>query len=256
MTDFSWKDLDILYEDNHLLVVVKPQNIPTQADESGDKDMLTIIKEYIKEKYNKPGNVYAGLVHRLDRPTGGVMVFAKTSKAAERLCESIKNGDFEKKYFCVTCGVPKQKNATLTHYLKKNEKTNKVAIVPMLTEGAKKAELQYSVLEDKNGFALVKVTLITGRSHQIRVQMAETGTPLFGDSKYGTDKRTFKHPLALWATELRFSHPITQERLAFIAYPPENISPWKAFELGRYLNFAVVSDPYDRRKNYIDYDKN
>lgn len=255
MTQFTYEDLQVLYEDNHLLVVLKPQNIPAQADETGDPDMLSIVKEYIKNKYNKPGNVYVGLVHRLDRPTGGLMVFAKTSKAAERLCESIKNGDLEKKYLCVTCGEPKPLSANLTNYLKKNEKTNTVTVVPMLTEGAKKAELRYAVLETKGSFSLVKVTLITGRSHQIRVQMAFNGTPLFGDRKYGADERTFRHNLALWAAELRLPHPVTGETLAFIAYPPEDVSPWKAFELGRYLNYAAVSDPYANMKNYIDFNK-
>ena len=108
MTDFGYKDLNVVYEDNQIIVVIKPQNVPSQADASGDPDMLSVVKEYIKNKYNKPGNVYVGLVHRLDRPTGGLMVFARTSKSAERLCEAIKNGDFEKKYLCVTCGIPKQ----------------------------------------------------------------------------------------------------------------------------------------------------
>ena len=255
MTDFGYKDLTVLYEDNHIIVVVKPQNVPSQADESGDPDMLSVVKEYIKNKYDKPGNVYVGLVHRLDRPTGGLMVFARTSKAAERLCDAIKNGDFEKTYLCVTCGEPKPLNGHLTHYLKKNEKTNTVAIVPMMTEGAKKAELEYSVLQTLNDFSLVKVSLITGRSHQIRAQMAFNGTPLFADAKYGADKRTLKHNLALWSTVLRFTHPTTGERLAYIAYPLEDVSPWKAFELGRYLNFAAITDPYGNKKNYIDYAK-
>ncbi len=253
MTDFGYKDLNVVYEDNQIIVVIKPQNVPSQADASGDPDMLSVVKEYIKNKYNKPGNVYVGLVHRLDRPTGGLMVFARTSKSAERLCAAIKNGELEKKYLCVTCGIPKQHVGQLTHYLKKNEKTNTVEIVPMLTEGAKKAELEYHVLAEKNGFALVKVTLITGRSHQIRAQMAFSGTPLFGDAKYGADKRTLKHNLALWSAVLRFNHPTTGEKLAYIAYPPEDISPWKAFELGRYLNFAAITDPYDNMKNYIEF---
>lgn len=255
MTDFSYRDLTVVHEDNHIIVVIKPQNVPTQADASGDTDMLTVVKEYIKNKYGKPGNVYVGLVHRLDRPTGGLMVFARTSKAAERLCEAIKSGDFEKKYLCVTCGIPKPSVGALTHYLKKNEKTNTVEIVPMMTEGAKKAELEYHVLAEKDSFALVKVNLLTGRSHQIRAQMSFNGTPLFGDAKYGADRRTLKHNLALWSSVLRFTHPTTGERLAFISYPPEDISPWKAFELGRYLNFAAVTDPYGNMKNYIDFSK-
>ncbi len=244
---FNIDDLVVMHEDRHIIVALKPQNVPSQADDSGDPDMLTIVKQYIMRETGKE-SVYLGLVHRLDRPTGGVMVFAKTSKAAERLCESIKNGSFEKTYFCVTCGVPRERSADLTHYLKKNEAKNVVMVVPMLTEGAKKAQLHYDVLETKQGFALCRVKLFTGRSHQIRVQMSTIGCPLFGDAKYGGDPRTLKHPLALWAAELRFTHPVTKEKLNFIAWPPEDISPWKAFEMGKYLNIsAITSDPYKDR---------
>ena len=135
---FTVDDLIVLHEDRHVIVVVKPANVPSQADESGDADMLTVVKQYLMKEYDKE-SAYCGLVHRLDRPTGGVMVFAKTSKAAERLCEQIKSGEFEKTYFCVTCGVPREKSSTLVHYLKKNEAKNVVMVVPMLTEGAKKA---------------------------------------------------------------------------------------------------------------------
>lgn len=243
--EFSTDDLIVLHEDRHVIVVVKPQNVPSQADASGDPDMLSIVKSYLMKEYDKD-NVYCGLVHRLDRPTGGVMVFAKTSKAAERLCEGIKDGTFEKTYFCVTCGVPREKSATLVHYLKKNEAKNIVMVVPMLTDGAKKAELHYDVLETKQGFALCRVKLYTGRSHQIRVQMSTIRCPLFGDAKYGGDPRTLGHNLALWAAELRFVHPVSKEKMNFIVYPPDDISPWKAFEMGKYLNVAAISNPYDR----------
>ena len=241
---FTIDDLIVLHEDRHVIVVVKPQNVPSQADESGDADMLTVVKQYLMKEQDKE-SVYCGLVHRLDRPTGGVMVFAKTSKAAERLCEQIKGGEFEKTYFCVTCGVPREKSATLVHYLKKNEAKNVVMVVPMLTEGAKKAELHYDVLESKQGFALVRVKLFTGRSHQIRVQMATIGCPLFGDAKYGADQRTVGRNLALWATELRFVHPVSKEMMNFIVYPPEESVPWKAFELGKYLNVAAIKPMYN-----------
>ena len=140
-------NLTVLYEDNQIIVVVKPQNVPTQADSSGDKDLLTMIKEYVKEKYAKPGEVYIGLVHRLDRPTGGVMVFARTSKAAARLQEQMKTGLFEKKYLAVTVGVPRDRQGRLSQYLVKDEKNNMVRVVPAAVEGAKKAELEYKVLE-------------------------------------------------------------------------------------------------------------
>lgn len=251
-SDFGCDDLVVLHEDRHILVAVKPQNVPSQADDSGDPDMLTAVKEHIKKETGKD-SVYCGLVHRLDRPTGGVMVFAKTSKAAERLCSAIKEGSFEKTYFCVTCGEPRERSANLTHYLKKNEAKNIVMVVPMLTEGAKKAELHYDVLEVKQGFSLVRVKLMTGRSHQIRVQMATIGCPLFGDRKYGADARTFGHNLALWAAELRFTHPVSKEKMNFIVYPPEDISPWKAFEMGSYLNVSAInSDPYAVRTHFSD----
>ncbi len=220
------EDLIILHEDNHIIVVLKPQNVPSQGDASGDKDMLTIIKEYIKEKYDKKGNVYLGLVHRLDRPTGGVMVFAKSSKAATRLSEQMREGDFEKKYYAVTVGVPKEEKATLTHYIKKNSINNMVYVCTPTEEGAKKAELDYKVIEEIGDYALVDVRLHTGRSHQIRVQMNAINCPLYGDMRYGGEKAK-KGNLALWAYYLSFSHPITKERLVFRVQPPKDIQPWK-----------------------------
>ena len=225
------EQLNIAYEDNHIIVVVKPQNIPTQEDESKDKDMLTIVKEYIKEKENKPGNVFVGLVHRLDRPTGGVMVFAKTSKAATRLAEQIKNGEFHKKYLAVINGKPREKMAKLVHYLQKNARTNTVQVVPELTTNAKRAELDYQIIDDREKVSLALINLHTGRSHQIRVQMKAIGCPVYGDVKYGGDILAKGHNLALWAYELRFVHPTTKENMTFKVYPPENIVPWKSFNL-------------------------
>ena len=224
---------EVIYEDNHLLVVIKPQNLPTQADISGDEDMLTKLKSYIKEKYNKAGNVYLGLVHRLDRPTGGVMVFARTSKSAERLSEQIRNGEVEKKYFAVLEGTPKYKQYRLINYLKKDEKNNIVKIAPQYEEGAKEAILDYQVLETKNNRTLVKVSLETGRSHQIRVQMAGIGCPVVGDQKYGKDAQ--KCNLALWAYNLKFVHPVTKKVMTFKVMPPVENSPWKDFEIEKYL---------------------
>lgn len=229
--------MDILYEDNHVIVVLKPQNVPSQADESGDKDMLTMVKEYIKEKYNKPGNVYVGLVHRLDRPTGGVMVFAKTSKAAARLTEQFKNKEAEKTYFAVVCGSLKAKQTKLVNYLLKDEKNNIVKVVPMATTGAKRAELDYTVLEEKDGFSLLKVKLETGRGHQIRVQLSTIGNPIYGDQKYGKDMP--KANLNLFAVELKFKHPTTGDTMVFRAYPPENLKAWNLFDLEKYLSLKV-----------------
>lgn len=226
--------MEILYEDNHVIVVLKPQNVPSQADSSGDKDMLTMVKEYIKEKYNKPGNVYVGLVHRLDRPTGGVMVFAKTSKSASRLTEQFKNKEAEKTYFAVVTNPLKIKQTKLVNYLLKDEKNNIVKVVPMSTEGAKRAELDYTCLEEKDGLSLLKVKLQTGRGHQIRVQLATIGNPIYGDQKYGKDMP--KANLNLFAVELKFKHPTTGDTMVFRAYPPEELKAWNKFNLEKYLS--------------------
>lgn len=236
MQPFTYKDLNVVFEDNHILVVIKPFNIPSQGDSTGDADMLTLIKQYLVDKYNKPGDAFVGLVHRLDRPTGGVMVYAKTSKAASRLSEEIRNGSFEKKYLAVVCGSPTHKSGKLEHYLKKDSIKNIVTIAPFSEEGAKRAELDYKVLDEVGGFSLVKINLITGRSHQARVQMASLGTPIFGDMKYGADKRSNGYNLALWATEIKFPHPVTKEMMVFRVFPPEESSPWKAFDIGKFLN--------------------
>ncbi len=219
----------IIYEDNHIIVVLKEQNIPSCSDETKDEDMLTRIKEYIKERDNKPGNVYIGLVHRLDRPTGGVMVYAKTSKAASRLSEQMRNGDFEKEYHAVVVGSLKTKKQTLKHYLKKNAITNTVYVCGQTVEGAKYAELVYEVLEEVNGLSFVNVKLHTGRSHQIRVQLSHIGAPIYGDMRYG-GPNAVKGNLALFATSLAFSHPVTKERLVFKVEPPKDKAPWKFFD--------------------------
>ena len=223
------EDLVILHEDNHIIVVLKPQNVPSCEDESKDPDMLNIIKEYIRVTYNKQGNVYLGLVHRLDRPTGGVMVFAKSSKAAARLTAQMQEGDFEKRYLSVLVGTPKEEKATLTHYMKKNAVNNMVYVCPPSVAGAKFAELEYKVLEEKAGLSLVDVRLHTGRSHQIRVQMNAIGTPVYGDMRYGGEKAK-KGYLALWAYYLSFTHPVSKERMVFRVQPPKDNIPWNLFD--------------------------
>ena len=226
---------DIIFEDNHLLVVIKPQNIPVQEDESKDDDMLRKLKRYLVEKYNKPGDAYVGLVHRLDRPTGGVMVFAKTSKAAGRLCEQIKTDEFEKTYLAVVSGKPRLDRARLVNFLKKDERNNIVKICPEFENGAKKAELDYQVLASNDKYSLVKVNLITGRSHQIRVQMAGINCPIVGDVKYGKEEKA-KTNMALWATSLKLNHPVTKQRLTFKVFPPKDEKPWTDFDIEKYLN--------------------
>lgn len=208
--------LNILYEDNHILVVEKKEGILSQSDITGDIDLLTIVKEYIKEKYNKPGNVYIGLIHRLDREVGGIMVFARTSKAARRLNEEIKNHNFKKNYVAVLDGIVDKKEGTLINYIYKDEKKKIAKIVDEKYTGAKKAELSYNVLAYKNNKTIVKVNLITGRYNQIRVQFKNIGHPLLGDKKYGSNKNTF---LRLFAYELSFIHPVKKELMNFKLLP-------------------------------------
>lgn len=232
MTEMKMEDLVVLYEDNHVIVVLKPQNVPCCEDESKDKDLLTVVKEYIKVKENKPGNVYVGLVHRLDRVTGGVMVFAKSSKAASRLSEQMREGDFEKKYMAVLVKIPEESTAVLRHYVKKNPVNNMVYVCGQTVEGAKFCELEYRILQTEKGLALAKVILHTGRTHQIRVQTAAIGCPVFGDMRYGGEKAV-KGNLALWATSLSFTHPVSKERLVFKVEPPIDKAPWNIFEISK-----------------------
>ena len=240
--NFTMDDVTVLHEDNSVLVVVKPQNIPSQADKSGDVDLLTLLKGYVKEKYNKPGNVYLGLVHRLDRPTGGVMVFAKNSKSAERLSKQIVEGEMTKQYLTTVVGCPKEKSATLVNYLKKNALTNNVYVATFGDHDAKRAELSYTVLETNGVVSLCKVQLGTGRSHQIRVQMSAIGCPVFGDVRYGGDSLAKGCNLALWAYRLEFNHPVSGKRMVFVAYPPV-VKPWTSFDMSKYLeNFSDSDD--------------
>ena len=233
-------ELIILHEDNHIIVVLKPQNVPTCEDASKDKDLLNMVKDYIMVTYNKTGNVYLGLIHRLDRPTGGVMVFAKSSKAASRLSEQLRNGDFEKRYLTVLVGTPKEERATLKHYMKKNAVNNMVYVCPATVDGAKYAELEYSVLDSKDGLSLADVRLHTGRSHQIRVQMNAIGTPVYGDMRYGGEKAK-KGYLALWAYYLSFTHPVSKEKMVFRVQPPKDNAPWSNFDTERSVTIIKPS---------------
>lgn len=226
----------ILYEDNHIIVAVKPQNVPTQADSSGDPDFLGMLKEYVKVKYNKPGNAFIGMVHRLDRPTGGVMVFARNSKSAERLCRQMEAGEFDKRYLAVTVGTPLDRRRKLVNWLVKDEKENIVRVVPAKVEGAKNAELDYRVLECNDQLALLDVNLYTGRSHQIRAQLSNIGNPVFGDAKYGGDTLKKGYNLSLWAYQLSFVHPTTKNTMVFKVFPPLEKTPWKFFSVEKYIN--------------------
>ena len=221
--------LKVIYEDNHIIVVEKPVNIPSQGDKTGDIDMLTIIKEYIKEKYNKPGNVYLGLIHRLDRPVGGVMVFAKTSKAAARLSEQVREKEFQKSYLVIVDGKMEKEKEILEDYLLKNEKTNTSKVVKEGTKNSKYASLDYEVLKyDKElNLSVLKILLHTGRHHQIRVQLSSRGHSIYGDQKYGG--RGHGKQIALWAYKLQISHPVSKEKMDFIDIP-EKIGSWKIID--------------------------
>lgn len=247
--NFTMDDVAVLHEDNSIFVVVKPQNIPSQADASGDLDLLTLLKDYIKNKYDKPGNVYLGLVHRLDRPTGGVMVFAKNSKAAERLSKQIVDGEMTKTYLTTVVGTPKQRKDTLVNYLKKNSLTNTVYVATFGDHDAKRAELSYEVLDSDERLSLVKVQLGTGRSHQIRVQMSAINCPVYGDARYGGNIVRGQN-LALWAYKLELTHPVTKERMVFVAYPPDS-EPWKRFDIKSHVENFSDSDVDDGEPLYF-----
>ncbi|MEG1656333.1 MAG: RluA family pseudouridine synthase [Christensenellaceae bacterium] len=217
--------MNILYEDNHIIAAVKPQNLLSQSDISGDDDFLSQIKTYVRKKYNKPGEAYIGLVHRLDRPAGGMMVFARTSKAAARLAWQMKNGEFFKTYYAVISSPLLNSSGTLTDYLLKDAQSNTSRVVDSKALGAKIAVLDYEVLAQKDGFSLLKINLKTGRSHQIRVQFASRGASLVGDKRYGGLPAS---GLCLWAFELSFLHPTKKERLTFCC-PPPSYFPWNLF---------------------------
>ena len=214
--------LKILYEDNHLIVVIKDPGVLSQADNTNDLDILTLIKGYLKEKYNKPGNVYLGLVHRLDRMTGGVMVFAKTSKCASRLSEQIREHKFEKKYLAVCYNSEIPNNGVLEDFIKVDEKTG----ISSISSDGKKALLEYNILDKQDNLLLLDILLKTGRHHQIRVQFASRGCPLYGDNLYGKGP---KEPIALYAYAIKFYHPISKEELFFENFPKTKI--WNIFKL-------------------------
>mgnify|MGYP000117913238 CR=1 FL=1 len=222
------KNINILYEDNHLLVVEKPVNIPVQKDSSNDADMLTILKNDIKKRYNKPGNVYLGLVHRLDRPVGGAMVFAKTSKSASRLSEQVRTRGLKKTYVSVVHGKFDKNEGRLENYLLKDEKKNMVSVVSSNVKGAKQAILDFYVMDEVKDYTLLKIDLHTGRPHQIRVQFSDINHPLYGDQRYGKDVNKVGQQIALWSYGIGFRHPTVKEELDFVCRPP-NLEPWNWF---------------------------
>ena len=209
--------LKVLHEDNHIIVVIKPVNIPTQADSSGDHDLASEIKTYLKNKYDKPGNVFLGMVHRLDRPVGGVMVFAKTSKAASRLSDQFRRGVVKKEYAATVEGLVEDDHKTLVHYLIKDKDKNRTRAFVNKRDDAKKATLTYETIETDGKTTLLSVTPHTGRPHQIRVQLSAIGHPIVGDIKYKASEPLADKSIMLWATRLKFTHPVTKEFLTFKA---------------------------------------
>ncbi|MGN0995478.1 MAG: RluA family pseudouridine synthase [Candidatus Ventricola sp.] len=222
----TYQGVTIAYEDNHLLVVVKPPNMPTQADASGDPDLHSTMKRYIAEAYQKPGAVYLGLVHRLDRPVGGLVVLARTSKAADRLSQQVRQKTLARQYVAAVRGKAPERGE-LTDTLLKDERTNTVRVVAPGTPGGKDARLCYARVASEQGLSLVRVRLYTGRSHQIRVQLSHAGTPIWGDARYGAGRPG--EQIALWGAHLGLVHPTTKETLHFTALPPRDAMPWRCF---------------------------
>ena len=223
----NYQGIGIVYEDNHLLVVVKPPNMPTQADASGDPDLHSVMKQYIAEKYQKPGAVYLGLVHRLDRPVGGLVVLARTSKAADRLSEQVRKKTLARQYVAAVRGEAKE-TAELCDWLLKDERTNTVRAVTAGTPGAKDARLAWQKAGEADGLSLIRVKLFTGRSHQIRVQTSHAGFPIWGDARYGAGRPG--EQIALWGAHLGLVHPTRKEELRFTAMPPRDVRPWRGFD--------------------------
>lgn len=222
-------DIPILFEDNHLIAVDKPRGMPTQADRSGDPDLLTTVKGYLKERYDKPGAAYLGMVHRLDRPVGGVVLFAKTSKAAARLAAQLRTGLFHKTYLAVARGEPLPAEGRLEHCLLKDPARNLVSVCPPGTPGAKRAILTYRILATLGDRSLLAIELLTGRSHQIRVQLAAIGHPILGDEKYGPKSGAAHSILTLHAATIIFDHPVRQAPMR-ISSPPPQEDLWLPFQ--------------------------
>jgi 23S rRNA pseudouridine1911/1915/1917 synthase len=214
------ESLKIVYIDNHLIAAVKPAGVPSQEDETGDACIGDMVKAFIKEKFNKPGDVYLGVLHRLDRPVGGIMLFARTSKCAARLSEQFQNHKVHKTYVALLTGIPAQSERKLEHFLYKPGTTNKVKASPVPFPGAKKAILEYKILKAGNQSALVEVTPLTGRQHQIRVQMASIKCPIKGDIKYGSHVPNPDKSICLFAHKIRFYHPISQKEMELVATLP------------------------------------
>lgn len=220
--------MTVVYEDNHIIVVNKSPSEIVQGDKTGDKTLSDTVKEYLKIKYNKPGNVYLGVTHRLDRPVSGLVIFAKTSKALPRLNEMFKNGEVKKTYWAIVKTLPKKTEAEVVHYLVRNEKQNKSYAYPKEVPNSKKAILNYRLIGQSDNYYLLEIDLKTGRHHQIRCQLAKIGSPIKGDLKYGFPRSNPDGSICLHARKVSFIHPVSKEKIELEARVPEG-KLWEAF---------------------------
>ncbi len=220
-------NLQVLFEDNHIIIVNKRSGDITQGDKTGDKPLSDVVKNYIKTKFNKPGNVYLGVVHRLDRPTSGVIIFARTSKALERLNKMLREKKINKTYWAIVKGCPKKEKDTLINFLKKNPKKNKSSVYQHEISGAKRAVLHYQVIQKLDNYSLLEIDLETGRHHQIRAQLSAFGFPIKGDLKYGFNRSNKDGSIHLHARKIEFIHPVSKEQISLIAPTPNDVI-WNA----------------------------
>lgn len=221
--------MTVLYEDNHIIIVNKTTSEIVQGDKTGDKPLSETVKEWLKEKYNKPGNVFCGVTHRLDRPVSGIVIFAKTSKALSRLNEMFKNKEISKIYWAIVKNMPKQSEGTLKHYLVRNEKQNKSYAYDQEKPNSKLAILHYKLITHSDKYNLLEVNLETGRHHQIRVQLSKMGCPIKGDLKYGAERSNPDGGISLHARKISFIHPVSKELIEVVApIPKDNL--WMALE--------------------------
>jgi 23S rRNA pseudouridine1911/1915/1917 synthase len=221
------ENLQVLFEDNHIIIVNKRSGDITQGDKTGDKPLSDVVKEYVKVKYNKAGNVFLGVVHRLDRPTSGVIIFARTSKALERLNKMLRDKTIRKTYWAIVKGTPKKEKDTLINFLKKNPKNNKSSVYNKEITDSKKAILHYNVIKKLDNYSLIEIDLETGRHHQIRAQLSFIGFPIKGDLKYGFNRSNKDGSIHLHARKIVFTHPVSKEEISVIAPSPNEVI-WNA----------------------------
>ncbi|AOW18604.1 RNA pseudouridine synthase [Polaribacter vadi] len=221
------ENLQVLYEDNHIIIINKRAGDITQGDKTGDKPLSDVVKEYVKDKYNKPGNVFIGTVHRLDRPTSGIVIFARTSKALERLNKMLRDKTINKTYWALVKNKPKKESDTLIDFLKKDTKKNKSFVYKKEIEGSKKATLHYKIIKKLDNYSLLEIDLETGRHHQIRTQLSYIGSPIKGDLKYGFDRSNKDGSISLHARKIEFIHPVSKENISLIAPTPDDVI-WNA----------------------------